>query len=202
MPPVPWSCGTKRPAQWEGAMICRNAFVVCISAPPDDLHSVCPCALLAFAPGTWNIFRIAKQEASSYKKKCVLLRPNSWLTCSAMAVWTDWRAAFLRICWPHKKTDKTLKVHRLEWAFMRDPLSCFLWFGSWVSEFGSHLIGTCRTGKKYQKAMTSCLQAAQRTLRPQCSELPAWYSPNQAQLDMSRKVLLLLTLFRSNFRLS
>ena len=45
-------------------MICRNAFVVCISAPPDDLHSVCPCALLAFAPRTCNIV----QEASSYKK--------------------------------------------------------------------------------------------------------------------------------------
>lgn len=105
---------------------------------------------------------------------------------------------------PTKKTDKTLKVHRLEWAFMRcwDPLSCFLWFGSWVSEFGSHLIGTCRTGKKHQKAMTSCLQAAQRTLRPQCSELPAWCSPNQAQLDLSPKVLLLRTLFRSNFRIS
>lgn len=49
------------------------AFVVCISAPPDDSHSVCPCALLAFAPRTWNIVSIAKQEASRYKKTCLLL---------------------------------------------------------------------------------------------------------------------------------
>ena len=96
---------------------------------------------------------------------------------------------------PHnKKLTRHSKSIRLEWASMRfwDQLPCFLCFVSWVSDFGSHLIGTRRTAKK--KCPRAC-----KLLRGHCAHSVLNFLLDAPQFRRSWTCLERCSCFRSYF---